>query len=359
LLALPLLLAGCAGAPAKEKLRIFWPGLPDEPKMEFLGVYHSQHSFDKSAAQKRKEAILGMEQVQGFRKPTGIAGDSDKGVVYIADGDAQNIRVFDFNNNTVEFLSKNNIGSFLTGLALDSQGRLWVCDANDNVVLVLDDQGRILKTFGRDVMEKKSYVALNERLGRVYVSDGLGHQIGVFDMDGNHLFTFGKTGDPDTNVFGPLGMAIDDQDRVFVADALNARIQVYDADGNHLYGFGERGDQTWQFESPRDLAFDSDGDLWITDVRKQAFMLYNTEGRLLLFFSAGTKKGTYPLAMGFPGYLWIDQNDRVYVSDQLKLRFAMWQYFSEKYSAAHPLTAEERQKQLDLLNQLRVDAKKK
>ena len=104
----------------------------------------------------------------------------------------------------------------------------------------------------------------------------------------------------------------------------------------------------WNFEGPRGLAFDSDGNIWVTDVRKSMFSVYEPKGQLLLGFGAGTSV-THPLAIAFPGTIWIDESDKVYVGDLIGRRIQIWQYFSEAYKMKSPLSEEEKKRQYDLL----------
>lgn len=348
LLLLLLVLAGCIGAPP-EKVRVFWPPLPNEPHVEWLGTYASQHSFEKTVGQKRKEAILGQEASYRFARPAGIAGDTKRGLVYVSDNLLKNIRVFDFNQKTVSFLTKEPPGGTPYGLALDAAGNLYMGNIDNGSVTVFDPQGQVLRRFAGQGLEKTGFLAINDRLGRIYISDGKTHQVAVHTLDGAHLFNFGTPGGGESGLYGPQGLAIDREDRVFIADQWNARIQVFDADGNPLYRFGKRGTQPWDFEGPRDLAFDSEGNLWIIDGRKQTFGIFNPEGQMLLSFAPGSQSSQTPFSFGFPSSIFIDANDRVYIADALKLRFQVWQYLSESYLAQHPITEEERQKQLELL----------
>ncbi len=341
---------GCADKKV-ESLRILWPPLPAEPYMEWLGTYHSQLDFETTAAEKRMNFLLGAPVMKNFIKPTGIAGDSERGLVYIADGDAQNVRVYDFNKKTVEYLSPSAVGEFPAGLALDSQGSLYICDAMGGQIVVYSSQGLIKFVFGRGIVKKPAHLAINERLGRIYVSDSLSSQIVVFDMQGERLFSFGKKGAGEADLYVPQGVAISKDDRVYVADQLNARIQVFDADGEHLFKFGSRGDQYFNFEAPRALAFDSEDNLWVTDVRKASLMTFDREGQLLLLFAPG-KDPRQALANGFPSAISIDSNDRMYIADLLHKRFQRWQFLSKKFKAEHPITEADLQLQLQLRKNL-------
>jgi DNA-binding beta-propeller fold protein YncE len=337
LFAVMLLTGGCA---EPQKLRVVFPPPPDEPRMEFIAVMYSQDDFPKGGAGRAARNILGSTAQDRFKTPAGIASDG-KGRVYIADIHDRNVKVFDFNDRSVNYLMKQTIFHNPAGLAVDADGRLYVGDVGSGKIFVFDPHGNPLYNFSDNALfEKPSYLAINNALGRLYVSDGKRNKIIVFDLQGNHLFTFGEGGDGEGELYGPQGLAIDKEGRVFVPETLNARISVFDADGKFLYKFGNRGDQVWQFESPKACAFDSEGNLHVLDQRKAAIFTYQPDGKLLLFTGAG-KATSHVLGFGSPMAISIDAGDRIYIADALEHRFSIWQYLSKGYLAKHPLTEED------------------
>ena len=333
-----LMLAGCAAAPPKPEVRYLFPALPNEPHIEFLNIYYSQDNLPKTEAQKTTEALLGKPPLDFFTFPNSIASDG-RGKAYISDPLASSIVSFDFvANKRDELLKGDNAGTVIKphGLAVDSQGRLFVVDNESKKVVVFSSRGEPLFSFGgADYFKLPSFLALNERLGRVYVSDSLAAQIVVFDLTGKHLFSFGKKGGGAGELFGPTGIAIAADNRVFVAEQLSARIQYFDADGNHLGGFGERGTQDYNLEGPRGLAFDSDQNLHVLDARQARWKIFRPDGTLLLALGA-LGKSTHPLGFTFPNAIWISPDDRIYIVDSFNKCFTVWWYLSESYLASDP-----------------------
>jgi sugar lactone lactonase YvrE len=330
-----LLLAGCA--PSGPKLRVLWPPPPDQPRLEWLGVYSSQDSFPKTGFQVFLEGVLGKPPLAVFKSPYGIVAD-DKGVVYVSDMHDHNLRVYDMNARTVNYYSKEAIFGAPRGLALDPAGNLYVADAEKGRVLVFAPDKTPLKSIGSpDELKNPAYLAINPRLGRLYVSDSKAQQIVVYSLKGERLFAFGSRGSAEGEFNFPQGMAIDAEDRLFVADSLNARIQVFDADGKFQRLFGERGDQFYQFESPKALAFDSEGNLWVADVRRPSIYTYTPDGKVLLVTGTAARS-SHPMSFSNPSSIFIDRNDRLYITDLVNKRFSVWQYLTGAYLAQHPVT---------------------
>jgi DNA-binding beta-propeller fold protein YncE len=255
------------------------------------------------------------------------------------------VRVFDFKEKSVGFLAHPRQFQTPLDLAVDSEGLIYVADGPQSVVNVFSPQGVLEKRIGsEDLFLNPAYLAFNENLGRLYVSDSKGHKIVVFDMEGNHLFSFGEKGGVPGKFFSPQGLAIrQSDDTLFVADRMNARIQVFTKDGEFVRTFGSRGDRWYQFEAPKDLAFDSDENLYIVDQRRSFFYTYSPEGDVLLVTGGDPTSGS-PLSFASPVSIHIDENDRIYIADMILKRFSVWQYLSESYLAAHPITEQDLQR---------------
>lgn len=349
LLALSLLLGGCA---AKEQLpRFVWPPPPDEPRLEFVGNYYSEDSFEKSSKQKMMADFLGAQGQATFATPFGIVSDG-KGVVYISDIHLKNVRVYDFNAKTVNFLTKNTKMGTPFGLALDRQGNLYIADGAVKKILVFNSNHQPVRTISHEEeLSKPAYLAIDDKLGRLYVSDGLKHKIVVFTLDGEYLYSIGEGGTDPGMFYSPQGIAIGPDGNLYIADMFNARVQVLTPQGEFVRMFGERGDQIGQFENPKDLAFDSDGNLHVIEGRRSDLVTYTPEGKLLLVTGSG-RPDFNPFGFGAPRGIAIDANDRIYIAEATNKRFTIWQYMSAPYLARQPYTAEDRQALIDYTEKL-------
>lgn len=326
-------LSGCSAKKPAPVVKVYWP--PVNPKMEWITSFSSEDNFPKSEGKLLAEKILGKEQLNYLRKPMGVVSRGD-GIVYVADMDANNIRVIDFNKHTMALYSEKVPVGLPIGLALDSRGILYVADAHGKQVLKYDDRRQLLGAIGAGQLGKPTFLALDEARGRLYVSDVVSHEVLVFDPGtGKKLFSFGGKGGGKGQLYGPQGIAIDKEGRIFVAEQFNTRIQVFDAEGRHLYMFGSRGDKEFQFEGPRGLAFDSQGNLFVAEARKAAVLVFSPDGTPLTALGGG--RTTHQLGFTLPTAVFVDGNDRVYISDGMNKRIAIWQMLTPAYLAEHPL----------------------
>ena len=68
----------------------------------------------------------------------------------------------------------------------------------------------------------------------MYVADWRNDRIQKFTADGEHLATYGSSGDGDGQFSRPSAVAVDSDGYIYVADWGNERLQLLDADGNFV-----------------------------------------------------------------------------------------------------------------------------
>jgi len=349
---LMILLSGCATT--QREPRFVWPPPPEDPRLEWKGVYYSDADFARVGTQKTIGDFLGRNPGDLFKTPFGVVSNG-KGVVYVSDIHWKNVWIYDFNSRETGFLS--DLASFASplGLALDQQDNLYVADGEKGKVLVFDKNRIPLRTIGEEeILTKPAYLAINNALGRLYVSDSMAHRIVVFDLNGRHKFSFGERGQENGQFFAPQGMAIAPNGDLFVVDMFNARIQVFDADGTFKYTFGERGDEPGQLEAPKDIAFDSDGNLYVIESRRSNMEIYSPDGKLLLVL--GDNRATQS-QFGFsaPRSISIDSKDQIFVAEAVGRRLSAWQYFGADYKKLNPFTEADKMRLIEYVEKIKQE----
>lgn len=177
-----------------------------------------------------------------LQRPVGIAYTAQRdwqsqlaGRLYVVDGDAGCIKVFDTNGLLTGTIGhpgvENGAFHFPTHLCITGD-RLVVADTGNFRVQLLDLDGRFIRAIGSkgdgagDFSMPKGVAADSE--GHIYVVDAHFENVQVFDQEGRLLMAFGREGRAPGEFFLPAGVAIDADDRIWVADSGNRRLQVFE-----------------------------------------------------------------------------------------------------------------------------------
>ena len=171
---------------------------------------------------------------EGLERPTGLAFDRQRGVLYVADTKTHRMAAFDSAGRPIRSFGRRGTGdgefNFPTNVAVDRDGSVLVVDAMNFRIQVFSPEGRYLRQFGRhgdavgDLARPKG-VALDSE-GHVYVVEGLYDVVNVFDAGGRLLLSFGGAGRGRGEFWLASGIAIDRQDRMYISDSYNSRVQV-------------------------------------------------------------------------------------------------------------------------------------
>lgn len=179
-----------------------------------------------------------------------------------------------------------------TGIAVD-QGRLYVSDARNHRIVVLDSQGRVQRLIGEHLLKRPMNLSL--RQSRLYVADYFLDQVLVFSTDGRLLSRIAAAGGQPGQLASPGGVDADEQGQVYVADTYNHRVQVFDAQGELLRYWGGKGWGKGQFNYPTDVLVLADGRIAVADGYNDRVQLFTDQGEYLHAWGG-------PLAMNIHGH---------------------------------------------------------
>jgi DNA-binding beta-propeller fold protein YncE len=168
-------------------------------------------------------------------RPTGLARDPERRVLYVADTRANDIKLFADDGTLIGTLGRAGIGegefNAPTHLAF-SAGRLYVTDSLNNRIQVFErDAPMPVRTIGRrglyvgNLSRPKGVAADSD--GNVYVVEGYFDYLLVFNGEGEFLMPIGGTGQGSGSFFLPAGVWVDANNRVFVADMFNGRVAIF------------------------------------------------------------------------------------------------------------------------------------
>jgi len=191
------------------------------------------------------------------------------------------------------------------GLALNTQGLLYVADAGDNNrIRVVQPDGSVSTLAGSSEgfadgagsaarFHTPSGLAL-DAAGNLYVADTGNHAIRKVSPEGqvSTLAGTGTAGYRDgpgaqAQFNGPIGVAVDAAGRVLVADTYNDRIRAITPDGQvitlaggDLPGDADGPADLARFDTPCAIAVDAQGQVWIADTRNDALRRLDVQGNV-------------------------------------------------------------------------------
>ncbi|UWZ85415.1 SMP-30/gluconolactonase/LRE family protein [Occallatibacter riparius] len=196
----------------------------------------------------------------------GVAIDDDDRL-FVSDGKARRILIFSPKHELEGQIAEGLVDP--VGLAIDTTNRLlYVVDTQQDQVVVYDaDSHKLLRRIG--TAGKNHFlttpgdfgapqgVAVDSD-GNVYVTDTLNNRVEIFDADGNFISTFGKAGDGPGYFARPKGIAVDSDGHIWVADEMQDRLQIFNREGQLLTFIGQgHGELPGQFKALVGVAVDS------------------------------------------------------------------------------------------------------
>ncbi|MBI3182926.1 MAG: hypothetical protein HYZ28_12385 [Myxococcales bacterium] len=188
----------------------------------------------------RKAKPLRAIELPDVERPTGIAVDAEKGLVYVSDtsstaGEGHSVHV----HGLAEGEHRSAIGKkgsgpgelyFPTFLHL-SLDRLFVADTMNARVQEFTTEGELVRQYGErgdrfGFFDKPKGLA-TDGYGNLYVVDSFFSVVQIFNREGRLLLFFGGRGDSPGFLSNPSGIAIDGKNRIYVTNGLNFRVEVY------------------------------------------------------------------------------------------------------------------------------------
>ena len=181
-------------------------------------------------------------------------------------------------------------GQFIwpVGIALDSQGNVYVTDEWLNRVSIFDRDGNFLSLWGsfgdgNGEFAGPAGIAIDQK-DNLYIVDSRNHRVQKLTKDGMFLAAWGKLGDGDGEFNSPWGITIDGQGYVYVADHKNHRAQKFTPEGEFVAKFGSYGTGRGQLNRPADVAVDPDGDIYVCDWANHRVQAFGPDSRFITSF---------------------------------------------------------------------------
>ena len=214
------------------------------------------------------------------------------------------------------------------GVALAPDGTIYVADTGNSRILQLDPRGRLLKSWGSRTPDGQvppgagtfiePWGLAVDSQGNVYVADTWNHRIQKFDATGTfekEWGSFGQLNEGPNYMWGPRGITVGPDNRVYVTDTGNKRVVVFDANGKFLQEFGREGEG--RLDEPVGIAVGGNGQIYVADTWNARVVVFSPDGSLLTQWAVQGWAGD---SLDNKPYIAVDRENRVYVTDPERYR---------------------------------------
>ncbi len=263
-----------------------------------------------------------------LKNPWGVAVNSE-GKLWVVD--SANSRVEEFSSSGSYITKFGEAGSGNgqlkepEGIALDSAGHIWIADTGNNRVEEFSSAGAFMASVGSLGTESGKFKAPTalafDPKGNMWVADGGNNRIEKFDKEAKYSSEFGSAGTEPGKLAAPMGIAVDSGEHIWVADTGNNRIQEFSTTGSLLKRFGGFGAGEGQLNAPIDLKIDSLGNIWTVDSNNNRAESFSPAGAYVTQIGF---KGTEPGQLTGPRSLAFDATGKAWVSDSANNRMEQW-----------------------------------
>jgi hypothetical protein len=212
----------------------------------------------------------------------------------------------------------------VAGVATDSQDRVYVFNRSEHPVIVYDQDGKFLDTWGDLTLYPRPH-GITIVDDEVYLVDATDQTVRKCTLDGKVLLTLGTSGQVSDTGYqarvpsnlttiaraaGPFNvptrLAVGPSGDLYVSDGYgNARVHRFSADGELRQSWGEPGDGPGQFNLVHSVWVHTDGRVFICDRENDRVQIFGPTGELLSIWTNVTR----------PGDLFIASDGTVYVGE--------------------------------------------
>lgn len=284
-----LLLSACAGGTSGDSKTVFYPPLPELPRIQFLTTINTEEDIGGGSS---LSLFGGKGTGPKFARPFDVA--HEKGRIYVADPDMGAIVNVDLVEKKFDFIHETEGGPFRSPMSIfvAADGKKYIADAGREQILVLDETNAFLRTYGKKGQFRPLGAVIDG--DRVYVCDVRENEIEVLDRESGELIAkIGEPGPDNGQFHWPTRLALDSEGNIYVTDFMKFRIQKFDKDGRFAKQIGELGTFPGATPRPKGIAVDREGYLYVVDGAFELVQIFDsrTAEILLGFGKFGPKKG--------------------------------------------------------------------
>jgi sugar lactone lactonase YvrE len=310
--------AGCAGA--KKKPDLVWPPPPDTPRIKFIRGFTRGEDLAAGALTTAMRVLAPPPSDAAIAQPTGLALSPDDRVLYVSCAAVGRVLRVELEAGKMELFAagEKDRPQKPFSVATDAAGNVYVSDQGQNEILAFRPDGKLLRRFGADKLDKPAGIAIDRRRPLLYVVAGAAgtsnrHRVEVFSLTGEHLRTIGGRGPAPGEFNFPTNLGVGNDGNLYVVDMLNFRVQIFDPEGQLVSMFGSIGaGQPGTFIKAKAVAFDAFGNIYVVDSEGGYVQMFNPKYQSLMAFGGRFQAPGFMLV---PNAIAITAKNAIFVAD--------------------------------------------
>jgi DNA-binding beta-propeller fold protein YncE len=210
----------------------------------------------------------------------------------------------------------------VAGVAVDGEDRVYLICRGDHPVLVYDQKGNFLRSWGEGSFTYRTHGITVGPDGTIFCTDDGNHTVRQFSPDGRLLMTLGTLNTPsDTGYDGkntatatrpggpfnrPTNVAVGPKGDLYVSDGYgNCRVHRFSPTGELKRSWGVAGSGPGQFFLPHGISVAADGRVFVCDRENDRIQIFSPDGEYLSEWTDTQR----------PTHLVFDARGRAYVSE--------------------------------------------
>ena len=206
----------------------------------------------------------------GFNAPIGVAVQSD-GKIIIADANNNGIKRMDIDGANIETLGSGF--STPIDVAVQSDGKIIILEYYNNAVKRMDADGTNIVALGSGFLNPYGVAVQSD--GKIIIADSGNNAIKRMDADGTNIVTLG------TGFLNPVGVSVQPDGKIIIADNGNDAVKRMDADGSNIVTLGTG------FLNPIGVSVQPDGKIIIADNGNDAVKRMDADGSNIEILGSG------------------------------------------------------------------------
>jgi len=212
-----------------------------------------------------------------FRTPTGACWIGSR--LFVTDAARHEVIELDANGRFQRRFGEADLVRPVGIAYVPARGQLYVVDGGAHSIAVFERQGTLIRRLGRPgaapgEFNYPTYICAdgNEKL---LLADSGNFRVQVLDLDGNPIRCIGHKGNGAGDFALPKGVAFDSAGHIFVVDAQFENVQIFNSEGRLLMAFGQEGGGRGEFALPAGVSIDHNDRIWVADSANRRIQVFN------------------------------------------------------------------------------------